>query len=131
MSIISITRWPGLDAAGYDALVERAGLRDDPPAGGTVHLAALDGDGMIFINVWESREAQEAGALTAPFEIDDYTRWRLLEGLDDVGHHALARGRHHDVRVHPTVLEARHSLGKSASGRAFAEFSQDARENRV
>jgi 3-isopropylmalate/(R)-2-methylmalate dehydratase small subunit len=27
----------------------------------------------------------QAGALTAPFEIDDYTRWRLLEGLDDVG----------------------------------------------
>ena len=23
--------------------------------------------------------------LTVPFEIDDYTRWRLLEGLDDVG----------------------------------------------
>jgi 3-isopropylmalate/(R)-2-methylmalate dehydratase small subunit len=20
-----------------------------------------------------------------PFEIDDYTRWRLLEGLDDIG----------------------------------------------
>ena len=27
----------------------------------------------------------QAGALTAPFDIDDYTRWRLLEGLDDVG----------------------------------------------
>jgi 3-isopropylmalate/(R)-2-methylmalate dehydratase small subunit len=27
----------------------------------------------------------QAGALTAPFEIDDYTRWRLLEGLDDIG----------------------------------------------
>lgn len=25
------------------------------------------------------------GNLTAPFEIDDYTRWRLLEGLDDIG----------------------------------------------
>jgi 3-isopropylmalate/(R)-2-methylmalate dehydratase small subunit len=25
------------------------------------------------------------GATTVPFEIDDYTRWRLLEGLDDVG----------------------------------------------
>jgi len=25
------------------------------------------------------------GDLTAPFEIDDYTRWRLLEGLDDIG----------------------------------------------
>jgi 3-isopropylmalate/(R)-2-methylmalate dehydratase small subunit len=22
---------------------------------------------------------------TAPFEIDDYTRWRLMEGLDDIG----------------------------------------------
>jgi 3-isopropylmalate/(R)-2-methylmalate dehydratase small subunit len=25
------------------------------------------------------------GAIQAPFEIDDYTRWRLLEGLDDIG----------------------------------------------
>ena len=25
------------------------------------------------------------GTLTVPFEIDDYTRWRLLEGLDDIG----------------------------------------------
>ncbi len=23
--------------------------------------------------------------LTVSFEIDDYTRWRLLEGLDDIG----------------------------------------------
>jgi 3-isopropylmalate/(R)-2-methylmalate dehydratase small subunit len=27
----------------------------------------------------------QAESLTAPFDIDDYTRWRLLEGLDDVG----------------------------------------------
>ncbi len=25
-----------------------------------------------------------AGSLVLPFEIDDYTRWRLLEGLDDI-----------------------------------------------
>ncbi len=25
------------------------------------------------------------GGLSVPFEIDDYTRWRLLEGLDDIG----------------------------------------------
>lgn len=25
------------------------------------------------------------GDLVRPFEIDDYTRWRLLEGLDDIG----------------------------------------------
>ncbi|NKE09155.1 MULTISPECIES: 3-isopropylmalate dehydratase small subunit [Kocuria] len=25
------------------------------------------------------------GTLTVPFQIDDYTRWRLTEGLDDIG----------------------------------------------
>ena len=32
----------------------------------------------------QAREVR-AGDFVAPFEIDDYTRWRLLEGLDDVG----------------------------------------------
>lgn len=32
----------------------------------------------------ESRQVT-CGALTADFEIDDYTRWRLMEGLDDIG----------------------------------------------
>jgi 3-isopropylmalate/(R)-2-methylmalate dehydratase small subunit len=32
----------------------------------------------------EAREVR-AGALVAGFSIDDYTRWRLLEGLDDIG----------------------------------------------
>jgi 3-isopropylmalate/(R)-2-methylmalate dehydratase small subunit len=26
-----------------------------------------------------------ADTLTVPFQIDDYTRWRLMEGLDDIG----------------------------------------------
>ncbi|MGL4305712.1 MAG: 3-isopropylmalate dehydratase small subunit [Mycobacteriaceae bacterium] len=26
-----------------------------------------------------------AGTVVVPFDIDDYTRWRLLEGLDDIG----------------------------------------------
>ena len=26
----------------------------------------------------------EAAGIKAPFEIDDYTRWRLMEGLDDI-----------------------------------------------
>ncbi len=26
-----------------------------------------------------------AGSVTAPFEVDDYVRWRLMEGLDDIG----------------------------------------------
>ena len=32
----------------------------------------------------EAREAVIAD-MRVPFEIDDYTRWRLLEGLDDIG----------------------------------------------
>ncbi|MDN5917389.1 MAG: 3-isopropylmalate dehydratase small subunit, partial [Pseudonocardia sp.] len=27
----------------------------------------------------------QAKDITVPFEIDDYARWRLLEGLDDIG----------------------------------------------
>lgn len=32
----------------------------------------------------ESRSVS-CGSIVAPFEIDDYTRWRLMEGLDDIG----------------------------------------------
>ncbi|MGH3331061.1 MAG: 3-isopropylmalate dehydratase small subunit [Nocardioidaceae bacterium] len=32
----------------------------------------------------EARQVR-AGDLVAPFQIDAYTRWRLLEGLDDIG----------------------------------------------
>ncbi len=32
-----------------------------------------------------SERTVTAGSLVLPFEIDDYTRWRLLEGLDDIG----------------------------------------------
>jgi 3-isopropylmalate/(R)-2-methylmalate dehydratase small subunit len=32
----------------------------------------------------DAREVR-AGGLTVAFEIDDYTRWRLMEGLDDIG----------------------------------------------
>ena len=49
----------------------------------------------------EAREVR-AGDLAAPFSIDDYTRWRLLEGLDDIGitlshddHIAAFEGRRH------------------------------------
>ncbi len=32
-----------------------------------------------------SVQTVQAGGLTVPFTIDGYTRWRLLEGLDDIG----------------------------------------------
>jgi 3-isopropylmalate/(R)-2-methylmalate dehydratase small subunit len=47
-----------------------AAVEDDPSTEVTVDL--------------ESCEVRAAGEV-ASFDIDDYTRWRLLEGLDDVG----------------------------------------------
>jgi 3-isopropylmalate/(R)-2-methylmalate dehydratase small subunit len=33
----------------------------------------------------KAREVRVEGGLTAKFEMDDYTQWRLMEGLDDIG----------------------------------------------
>ena len=44
----------------------------------------VEADPSIEVTVdLRSREVR-ASDLTAPFTIDDYTRWRLLEGLDDI-----------------------------------------------
>jgi 3-isopropylmalate/(R)-2-methylmalate dehydratase small subunit len=46
---------------------------------------AVEGDPTTEVAVdLEAREVR-AGDLVLPFQIDDYTRWRLLEGLDDIG----------------------------------------------
>ncbi|MCM3887382.1 3-isopropylmalate dehydratase small subunit [Frankia sp. R82] len=46
---------------------------------------AVEGDPAVEITVdLVAREVRGAG-ITASFELDDFTRWRLLEGLDDVG----------------------------------------------
>jgi 3-isopropylmalate/(R)-2-methylmalate dehydratase small subunit len=41
--------------------------------------------GRTFTVDLKAREVRVEGGLTASFEIDDYTQWRLLEGLDDIG----------------------------------------------
>ncbi len=33
----------------------------------------------------DARVVRYGDGKQAPFEIDDYTRWRLMEGLDDIG----------------------------------------------
>ena len=49
-----------------------------------------------------------AGDITAPFQVDDYTRWRLLEGLDDI---SLTLRHEHDI----TDFEARRPSYKPAT----------------
>ncbi len=47
--------------------------------------AVIDAQPGIQISVDLNEKTATIGETTVPFEIDDYTRWRLLEGLDDIG----------------------------------------------
>jgi 3-isopropylmalate/(R)-2-methylmalate dehydratase small subunit len=42
-------------------------------------------DLQIEIDVQARRVRTADGAVDAPFDLDDFTQWRLLEGLDDIG----------------------------------------------
>ena len=47
--------------------------------------AAIEAEPGIRMTVDLEARVARIGDLQVPFEIDDYTRWRLLEGLDDIG----------------------------------------------
>jgi len=65
---------------------------------GKIGLLTAVVDQAVIEQIWEAVEADPAlevtvdlearevrvGSISAPFEVDDYTRWRLLEGLDDI-----------------------------------------------
>jgi len=45
----------------------------------------IEADPALVVTVDLRAREVRAGELVAPIEVDDYTRWRLLEGLDDIG----------------------------------------------
>jgi 3-isopropylmalate/(R)-2-methylmalate dehydratase small subunit len=47
--------------------------------------AAVEADPTTAITVDLDARTVSYGSITHPFAIDDYTRWRLMEGLDDIG----------------------------------------------
>ncbi|GAA3420541.1 hypothetical protein GCM10018952_64090 [Streptosporangium vulgare] len=47
--------------------------------------AAVEADPTLEITVDLEERQVRWGAEVVGFEIDDYTRWRLMEGLDDIG----------------------------------------------
>jgi 3-isopropylmalate/(R)-2-methylmalate dehydratase small subunit len=47
--------------------------------------AAIEADPATQVTVDLQAEQISYGDVTVPFHTDEYTRWRLLEGLDDVG----------------------------------------------
>ncbi len=47
--------------------------------------AAIEAQPGVGVTVDLVERVATLGDLTVPFGIDDYTRWRLIEGLDDIG----------------------------------------------
>jgi 3-isopropylmalate/(R)-2-methylmalate dehydratase small subunit len=47
--------------------------------------AAVEADPSTSITVDLESRTVSYGSVSHPFAIDDYTRWRLMEGLDDIG----------------------------------------------
>ena len=47
--------------------------------------AAVEADPSLEVTVDLGARELRAGELVASFPIDDFTRWRLMEGLDDIG----------------------------------------------
>ena len=47
--------------------------------------AAIEANPGVSITIDLEAKTASIGALVVPFEIDEYTRWRLIEGLDDIG----------------------------------------------
>jgi 3-isopropylmalate/(R)-2-methylmalate dehydratase small subunit len=89
--------WALLDHGFKAVLSPRFGDIFRGNAGKAGLLAAVVDEGDI-VSLWSMVEADpttvvtvdleakqvRAGDLVAPFDIDDYTRWRLVEGLDDI-----------------------------------------------
>jgi 3-isopropylmalate/(R)-2-methylmalate dehydratase small subunit len=69
-------------------------------------IAEADPSATVTVDL-ESREVR-AGDLVAAFQIDDYTRWRLLEGLDDI---SITLGHEKDIADY----EARRPAWKPAT----------------
>ena len=48
-------------------------------------MSMVEADPTTVVTVDLEARQVRAGEVTAAFELDDFTRWRLMEGLDDIG----------------------------------------------
>ena len=56
-----------------------------PAATVTALMAAVEDQPTLEVTVDLAAREVRFGGVVAPFELDDFTRWRLMEGLDDIG----------------------------------------------
>jgi 3-isopropylmalate/(R)-2-methylmalate dehydratase small subunit len=76
-------------------------------------LKALQAQPGAEVSVDLAARQVRCGELVAPFQLDDYTRWRLMEGLDDIAltmRQAEAIAAYESAREpwRPTTLPAKH-----------------------
>jgi 3-isopropylmalate/(R)-2-methylmalate dehydratase small subunit len=74
--------------------------------------AEIDANPGVSVTVDLANRSVSCGDVHSPFEIDDYTRWRLMEGLDDIGltlrhESAIDAFETHRESWRPTTLPAR------------------------
>lgn len=75
--------------------------------------AALEANPGVSMTVDLVERTANLGDLTVSFDVDDYTRWRLLEGLDDIGltlrdEQAISDFEARRPSWLPTTIPARH-----------------------
>ena len=69
----------------------------------------------ITVNLQDRNVA--AGTVMVPFKIDDYTAWRLLEGLDDIGLTLRKLDEIESYEASRPQLETAHSAGRDEAAR--------------
>ncbi|MDP9069895.1 MAG: 3-isopropylmalate dehydratase small subunit [Actinomycetota bacterium] len=58
---------------------------DEDTGAALLAAVAADPDLEVTVDVEARQVRAPAAGIEAPFPLDDFTRWRLLEGLDDIG----------------------------------------------
>ncbi|MFJ5774690.1 hypothetical protein [Streptomyces sp. NPDC093094] len=59
MAVVMTMHWTGVTPEQYDAIRDIVGWETTAPAGGQVHVAWFDGQGLHVTDVWDSQEACE------------------------------------------------------------------------
>jgi 3-isopropylmalate/(R)-2-methylmalate dehydratase small subunit len=72
---------------------------DEQAVGQVFAALAADPAAQVIVDVAERTLAVPAAGVLAPFRLDDFARWRLLEGLDDV---ALTLRHEHSITAFET-----------------------------
>ena len=98
----SVARREGVSGLSIDALAKEVGISKSSvvyDCGSKAGLLAAQVEQSDVELLWKQIEAEpevpttvdltartvSVGSVTVPFQIDDYTAWRLSEGLDDIG----------------------------------------------